>query len=45
VGGVNPGQGRVRLALVAAEDECLEAARRIAQFTVAYRGIHPDTRP
>jgi N-succinyldiaminopimelate aminotransferase len=45
VDGVNPGQGRVRLALVAAEDECLEAARRIAQFTVAYRDTHPDTRP
>ena len=41
VDGVNPGQGRVRLALVAAEDECLEAARRIAQFTTAYT----DTRP
>jgi N-succinyldiaminopimelate aminotransferase len=45
VGGVNPGQGRVRLALVAAEDECLEAARRIAQFTVAYRDNQQDTRP
>jgi N-succinyldiaminopimelate aminotransferase len=41
VDGVNPGQGRVRLALVAAEDECLEAARRIAKFTTAYT----DTRP
>jgi N-succinyldiaminopimelate aminotransferase len=30
--GVNPGVGRVRLALVAERDECLEAARRIAAF-------------
>jgi N-succinyldiaminopimelate aminotransferase len=28
----NPGHGRVRLALVASPDECLEAARRIVQF-------------
>jgi N-succinyldiaminopimelate aminotransferase len=32
VQGVNPGAGRVRLALVAGVDECLEAARRIADF-------------
>ena len=31
-GGVNPGKGRVRLALVAESAECLEAARRIADF-------------
>jgi N-succinyldiaminopimelate aminotransferase len=30
--GSNPGAGRVRLALVAGADECLEAARRIAAF-------------
>jgi N-succinyldiaminopimelate aminotransferase len=30
--GVNPGTGRVRLALVAALDECLEAAQRIVSF-------------
>ena len=30
--GVNPGAGRVRLALVASVDECLEAARRIVSF-------------
>ncbi|MBK6854241.1 MAG: succinyldiaminopimelate transaminase [Burkholderiales bacterium] len=30
--GVNPGAGRVRLALVADVDECLEAAHRIAAF-------------
>jgi len=30
--GVNPGAGRVRLALVAEVDECLEAARRIVSF-------------
>jgi len=30
--GVNPGAGRIRLALVAEVDECLEAARRIVYF-------------
>ena len=30
--GVNPGAGRVRLALVAEVEECLEAARRIVSF-------------
>ena len=30
--GINPGQGRVRMALVAETEECLEAANRIAQF-------------
>ena len=29
--GANPGAGRIRLALVAGVDDCLEAARRIAQ--------------
>ena len=32
VNGVNPGNGRVRMALVAEPAECLEAARRIAEF-------------
>jgi N-succinyldiaminopimelate aminotransferase len=31
--GVNPGAGRIRLALVAEGTECLEAAQRIAAFT------------
>jgi N-succinyldiaminopimelate aminotransferase len=31
-GGVNPGAGRVRMALVADTPECLEAAQRIVQF-------------
>ena len=35
--GVNPGAGRIRLALVAQTAQCLEAARRIADFTRAYR--------
>jgi N-succinyldiaminopimelate aminotransferase len=30
--GVNPGAGRMRMALVADVDECLEAAHRIAAF-------------
>ncbi len=33
--GINPGAGRVRLALVAEVDECLEAARRIAAFAAS----------
>ena len=32
-GGINPGANRVRMALVAETDECLEAARRIVEFT------------
>ena len=30
--GVNPGAGRVRMALVAGVDECLDAASRIVSF-------------
>jgi len=33
----NPGQGRVRLALVAPVAECLEAARRIVSYTESLR--------
>ena len=33
----NPGAGRIRMALVAGTEECLEAAHRIADFTRAYR--------
>jgi N-succinyldiaminopimelate aminotransferase len=33
----NPGRGRIRMALVAGTDECLEAAHRIAEFTRSYR--------
>jgi len=36
-GGVNPGANRVRMALVAEADECLEAARRIVEFVKAIR--------
>jgi N-succinyldiaminopimelate aminotransferase len=32
VDGINPGAGRIRMALVADTAECLEAARRIVQF-------------
>jgi N-succinyldiaminopimelate aminotransferase len=35
--GHNPGAGRIRMALVAPTDECVEAARRIRQFTLSYR--------
>jgi N-succinyldiaminopimelate aminotransferase len=31
--GINPGAGRIRLALVAGTDECVEAAQRILYFT------------
>lgn len=31
--GLNPGEGRIRMALVAAVDECREAAQRIVAFT------------
>ncbi|MGC2457462.1 MAG: succinyldiaminopimelate transaminase [Gallionellaceae bacterium] len=34
--GVNPGEGFVRLALVASTEETVEAARRIAEFVGAY---------
>jgi len=36
-GGVNPGAGRIRMALVAEADECLEAARRIVAYARALR--------
>ena len=32
VNGINPGSNRVRLALVAEQGECVEAARRIKHF-------------
>ncbi len=34
--GVNPGAGRIRLALVAEADECLEAARRIVSYATSH---------
>ena len=37
VDGVNPGSGRVRLALVAPTDECLEAAQRIVAYVQSLR--------
>jgi N-succinyldiaminopimelate aminotransferase len=36
VKGKNPGQGRIRMALVAETAECLEAAERIARFVRAH---------
>ncbi|MDP9107581.1 MAG: succinyldiaminopimelate transaminase, partial [Pseudomonadota bacterium] len=30
--GINPGRNRIRMALVAEVDECLDAANRIATF-------------
>ena len=37
--GRNPGAGRVRLALVAEVDECVEAARRIVRFITKKAGV------
>ena len=37
--GVNPGAGRIRLALVADLDECLEAARRIVSYCHSLRSF------
>ena len=37
--GVNPGAGRIRLALVADLDECLEAARRIVSYCHSLRPV------
>ncbi|MGY4829482.1 succinyldiaminopimelate transaminase [Sphaerotilaceae bacterium SBD11-9] len=34
--GINPGAGRIRLALVAEVDECLEAAQRIVSFAKSF---------
>jgi len=31
--GINPGANRIRMALVAEVDECIEAAQRIVEFT------------
>ncbi len=39
--GYNPGAGRIRMALVAGTDECLEAAHRIAAFTRAHANPAP----
>ncbi len=35
--GVNPGRNRIRIALVATQQDCVEAARRIAEFCTATR--------
>jgi N-succinyldiaminopimelate aminotransferase len=35
-GGVNPGAGRIRMALVAPQAECVEAARRIVSFVQSH---------
>lgn len=36
--GINPGAGRIRLALVAGTDECVEAADRIVRYTQSLQG-------
>jgi N-succinyldiaminopimelate aminotransferase len=41
VHGINPGQGRIRMALVAQPEECLEAARRIVQFVQTHYPSSP----
>lgn len=35
IDGINPGKNRVRMALVASVDECIEAAERIKQFVLS----------
>lgn len=40
-GGVNPGAGRVRMALVADTAECVEAAQRIVQFVQSRKPATP----
>jgi N-succinyldiaminopimelate aminotransferase len=40
-GGVNPGAGRIRMALVADTEECLEAARRIVAFVQSSFPVTP----
>ncbi len=42
VQGVNPGAGRIRMALVAETAECEEAARRIVQFMRKRNSIQPN---
>ncbi len=37
VDGINPGAGRIRIALVAPLDSCVEAASRMAAFTAQYQ--------
>jgi N-succinyldiaminopimelate aminotransferase len=41
--GVNPGQGRIRMALVAGVDECVEAAQRIKAFIQGHQGQQGQT--
>jgi N-succinyldiaminopimelate aminotransferase len=41
-GSFNPGQNRIRLALVATLDECVEAAERIRDFVQSTRGARND---
>jgi len=38
VQGINPGAGRVRMALVAETEECVEAAKRIVNFVKGTTG-------
>jgi N-succinyldiaminopimelate aminotransferase len=40
--GVNPGAGRIRMALVAEAGECLEAARRIVAFARSLQPLQPS---
>jgi N-succinyldiaminopimelate aminotransferase len=42
-GGRNPGEGHVRMALVASVDDCVEAARRIVTFAQSEQKRYADT--
>ena len=35
--GINPGRNRIRIALVASKENCIEAAHRIAEFCTSYQ--------
>jgi N-succinyldiaminopimelate aminotransferase len=41
--GVNPGRNHVRVALVAAPEECLEGVRRIAEFSAGLRAADRES--
>ncbi len=43
--GINPGRGRIRMALVAGVDECVEAAERIVSYTQSLLMTQPNCKP
>lgn len=45
VNGENPGKNRIRMALVATREECVEAARRIRRFNSSLKKQNPKASP